>query len=1328
MSNIKTINLADHINSAIDKINENFVEVMSNAGLTEEEVIALIAQYSDGGLTEAEIRTALASTTLDLGGNKILYSNAYSNKSDLPDASTYHGMFAHVHNAPDTGAYYAHAGQWVKLANSGEVGGGGATSLDELSDVDTSGKQAGQFLHWTGTGWDAANGSVSSLDELSDVTVSSPTSGEVLKWDGTKWANLPDSTGGGGGGDQGPSGTSSFQATIYARSGRTSQPATPTGGQYTFSGNDNKGNLVVPTSSDVTWSPSIPAPDGDKDIWACTYRFVDFQSETDTIVADTWSTPYLVGGPPVDADAVASYAQLSAYKRSTTILTAADKPTGGQFRFSTRFYEAPAGWEESAYSDEGDLYVSSGVATDAGGDLDQSIVWSDPIKSSTGIDGTSTVEKAVYRRVTPEQYKAIDADWEEGDAFPSIPKPTGGAYVWTSSGNYFDDDGSTDYDALSSPWVSSQNSIVGDSGDVWSSVYTFSIEGDTGVDVADGQWSEPVPQILETVSTYRKSLFTRTAEGVTPQAISSNTVRYSFDESKFLEPITNPTDYDGTIVDGTSSTQNWYEIPPPELDASGNRRNLWESSTLATMRGNSGLDNSLVFSPPKLVTKHAIDASEGKLVTQLTMYIRDGSENGPSTPQPSDGVEFNFTQKTFTLPSGYSWSKTVPENPEGQNVQLWSTVGVASVTVPNDPTDTSELIDNVIEWDAPEKTSSGANGAAGKSTFLLRVVTRTANKTDAAPPAPVGGSVDFTGTGTITMPTDSDGNYLWFDSVGEMNDHDNGNGYNPNGKIWESQAVFSVIGETGTDRIVDWATPYEDHNNGEDGFTTYSGFLYKRGTRNSSFSKPPANTINYNFGTDSFVFPNDATNYDGWYEEPPAAPTDNSKPALWRVKTLASSQSLSGIDTTLTWSDPTLYSVDPDPATVNPSDIPAASEGYVYYFREYNDDLSEEVNNAVPDTPTASSFSFSGSGSFSGGSFEENDDGVIPWSLSPSFGTNLTGTLFAARYRAFQDTGSDPAVATGNNITFSTPFVNYSFNGLVTFQNFNQELGNRFSSSVTTIDGGKITTGSLEAESLIADSLTIKSLKGNVNTITPFAGTGYRTWGPTSSGYVKLTEIFLPRNTVVRNIGLDGDGNMRTEVQDIPHMATINMAFSGVFATDTAYVKLEMKKKSGKETDSTWEAYETIQIMTHKTGGGGNAWTTIPVVGSYETPVDVDVEFKISVLMRGDNGSDNTSQSRSSNNSWSGTVAGLVASTNIDSNSGSGTQDDTGATNVTGLDEEGNALDEAAIWNEYSSDITEATSAFLNNINWDDYVGSGGGSDPNNGPGDDFDSGNTQQE
>ena len=52
---------------------------------------------------------------VDFGANKITYANVYAQLSDLPSASTYHGMFAHVHA---TGlAYYAHAGAWIPLAN-----------------------------------------------------------------------------------------------------------------------------------------------------------------------------------------------------------------------------------------------------------------------------------------------------------------------------------------------------------------------------------------------------------------------------------------------------------------------------------------------------------------------------------------------------------------------------------------------------------------------------------------------------------------------------------------------------------------------------------------------------------------------------------------------------------------------------------------------------------------------------------------------------------------------------------------------------------------------------------------------------------------------------------------------------------------------------------------------------------------------------------------------------------------------------------------------------------------------------------------------------------
>ena len=51
---------------------------------------------------------------VDFGANKITYANVYAQLSDLPSASTYHGMFAHVHA---TGlAYYAHAGAWIPLA------------------------------------------------------------------------------------------------------------------------------------------------------------------------------------------------------------------------------------------------------------------------------------------------------------------------------------------------------------------------------------------------------------------------------------------------------------------------------------------------------------------------------------------------------------------------------------------------------------------------------------------------------------------------------------------------------------------------------------------------------------------------------------------------------------------------------------------------------------------------------------------------------------------------------------------------------------------------------------------------------------------------------------------------------------------------------------------------------------------------------------------------------------------------------------------------------------------------------------------------------------
>lgn len=86
------------------------------------------------------------------------WEGAYGQESDLPLASTHHGMFAHVHETAS--GYFAHAGNWIKL-------------IDEEKP----------------------------LSSLSDVSAAVPSIGNVLKWSGTSWAPAVETGGGTGGGD-----------------------------------------------------------------------------------------------------------------------------------------------------------------------------------------------------------------------------------------------------------------------------------------------------------------------------------------------------------------------------------------------------------------------------------------------------------------------------------------------------------------------------------------------------------------------------------------------------------------------------------------------------------------------------------------------------------------------------------------------------------------------------------------------------------------------------------------------------------------------------------------------------------------------------------------------------------------------------------------------------------------------------------------------------------------------------------------------------------------------------------------------------------------------
>ena len=79
-------------------------------------VLATNALPKSGGTMSGAINMGSNNVTTT---GKILYANMYNSVGDLPSASTYHGMFAHVHGTGK--GYYAHGGNWIELGNQTDL-------------------------------------------------------------------------------------------------------------------------------------------------------------------------------------------------------------------------------------------------------------------------------------------------------------------------------------------------------------------------------------------------------------------------------------------------------------------------------------------------------------------------------------------------------------------------------------------------------------------------------------------------------------------------------------------------------------------------------------------------------------------------------------------------------------------------------------------------------------------------------------------------------------------------------------------------------------------------------------------------------------------------------------------------------------------------------------------------------------------------------------------------------------------------------------------------------------------------------------------------------
>ena len=129
--------------------------------------------------TLASVTGRGATTTTDITTTgKIYYSNNFADLAALNavNPTTYHGMFAHVH--AEGHGYFAHAGQWTQLLDTG-------SSLSEIADVSASTPSTNDVLTWNGTAWAPAaaqgggGGSGANVTISDTIPAGSPNAGDL---------------------------------------------------------------------------------------------------------------------------------------------------------------------------------------------------------------------------------------------------------------------------------------------------------------------------------------------------------------------------------------------------------------------------------------------------------------------------------------------------------------------------------------------------------------------------------------------------------------------------------------------------------------------------------------------------------------------------------------------------------------------------------------------------------------------------------------------------------------------------------------------------------------------------------------------------------------------------------------------------------------------------------------------------------------------------------------------------------------------------------------------------------------------------------------------
>jgi len=447
------------------------------------------------------------------------------------------------------------------------------------------------------------------------------------------------------------------------------------------------------------------------------------------------------------------------------------------------------------------------------------------------------------------------------------------------------------------------------------------------------------------------------------------------------------------------------------------------------------------WSSPVILVQNG-DAGDPGLNSATARIYKRNTSSSSSGSLPSGNTTYTFSSGAISFTTANGWSSTIPSS---GGEYLWTSQATAASTSSSDTISDTEWSSGVL---LSQDGIDGNPGSAGTKTALVYAYQRSSTALTSNP-----GSVTVSlQTGQITTGTLSNG---WSKTIPT--------GSNP---IYIVAAAASGTGTSDTITAGEWSSPVvlaqngqdgEDGEDGEDGLNSAVVRIYKRTTSSTSAGSLPSGNSVYTFSSGALSF----STSNGWSNTIPSS----GGSYLWTSQAAAINTGTADTIGDSEWATAVKLAQDGSDGAAGLRTV----QGYLFY---------EKTSGGVPSAPSGSTYTFS-TGVVSGSGI--NDSGTTNvWRNSPRpQDPTSSNTHYTLRYYGTESTaGSSSFSVSYSNVTQFT-----NFTGVVTFSNGTFSDGG---TAITSIDGGNIETGTIDAE-----QLTISSTSSSASTMF-FDGTNTR--------------------------------------------------------------------------------------------------------------------------------------------------------------------------------------------------------------------------------------------